>query len=245
MLGQDGRTPGVCAGLGQPWGWFALGWGRDGSLCIPQISGLEQSWVFAAWCCSVGDFGERGPRSGAIRVVLDDEMMKYFLANQRVQGLQSHAGGGWWLLGTHRGEGGCLVGSGLLLDAPLSGGAGGTGALPAQEAAPAAPPTAFQNLTALENNTCTPSSPWASAPGAQVSFSQLGRQSSALPWLNPSPLSPCRAENHHLPSCHLFILLDSDLLKHLPMDEGTQSRRTEPGRLHGEWKIVFWGFLEF
>lgn len=30
------------------------------------------------------------------------------------------------------------------------------------------------------------------------------------------------------------------------MDEGTQSRRAEPGRLHGEWKIgVFWGFLEF
>lgn len=35
------------------------------------------------------------------------------------------------------------------------------------------------------------------------------------------------------------------MLKCLSMDEGTQSRRTEPGRLHGEWKIVFWDFLEF
>lgn len=35
------------------------------------------------------------------------------------------------------------------------------------------------------------------------------------------------------------------MLKRLSMDEGTQSRRTEPGRLRGEWKIVFWGFLEF
>lgn len=72
-------------------------------------------------------------------------MMKYFLENQRVLGFQSHAGGGWWLLGTRWGEGGCLVGSGLALDAPLSGDAGLAGGLPAQEAAPAAPPTAFQN----------------------------------------------------------------------------------------------------
>lgn len=28
------------------------------------------------------------------------------------------------------------------------------------------------------------------------------------------------------------------------MDEAAQNRRTEPGRLHGEWKIVFWDFLE-
>lgn len=70
--------------------------------------------------------------------------MKYFLENQRVLGFQSHAAGGWWLLGTRGGEGGCLVGSGLALDAPLSGDAGLAGGLPAQEAAPAAPPTAFQ-----------------------------------------------------------------------------------------------------
>lgn len=69
------------------------------------------------------------------------------------------------------GEGGCLLGSGLvldMLDTPLG---GATGVLPAQEAAPAAPPTAFQTPTALENNVCTPSSPWAPAPGTQGSFS--------------------------------------------------------------------------
>lgn len=76
------------------------------------------------------------------------------------------------------GEGECLVGSGLVLDTPLG---GGTGGFPAQEAAPAAPPTAFQNPTALENNACTPSSSWTSAPGAQVSFSNQADRAQLFP----------------------------------------------------------------
>lgn len=36
-----------------------------------------------------------------------------------------------------------------------------------------------------------------------------------------------------------------NLLKCLSMDEATESRRTEPGRLLGEWKIIFWDILEF
>lgn len=53
---------------GQPWGCFALGWGRD-SFCIPHILRLEQSWGFGAWCCLVGDFGEPlKSRQGAAEV---------------------------------------------------------------------------------------------------------------------------------------------------------------------------------
>lgn len=85
-----------------------------------------------------------------------------------------------WLLaaGHTGGEGGCLLGSGLMLDTPLG---GATGGLPAQEAAPAAPPTAFQNPMPLEKNACTPSSLWASAPGAQVSFPNQADRAQLFP----------------------------------------------------------------
>lgn len=67
--------------------------------------------------------------------------------------------------------------------------------------------------------------------------------------LYPSPCSPLTKKKlKKSPPFQAAICLfcwTRNLLKCLSMDEGTQSRRTEPGRLHGEWKIVFWDFLEF
>lgn len=133
-------------------------------------------------------------------------MMKYFFANQHVLGLQSRAGGSWWLLG----EGGCLVGSGLLLKTPLGGGTGGS--------------QLRQQLQLLLPQHSKP--PWLwkiMHPQLPVGIStwspgwlfQAGRQSSALPWLNPLLHSPCRGENQHLSGCHLFILSDSELAETL------------------------------
>lgn len=75
---------------------------------------------------------------------------------------------------------------------------------------------------------------------------QPGRQKSALPRRIPRPAPPSQKKKS--PPLQAAICLfgwTRNLLKCLSMDEGTQSRRTEPGRLHGEWKIVFGDFLEF
>lgn len=65
--------------------------------------------------------------------------------------------------------------------------------------------------------------------------------------LHPSPRSPPLQKKTSAPSQAAICLFGWtwNLLKCLSMDEATESRRTEPGRLLGEWKIIFWDFLEF
>lgn len=67
----------------------------------------------------MGDFEERGPCGGAIRVVqrYKDEI---FPCKSVCAGFAELWRGAWWLLGTH----GVKVESGLVLDTPLGGGTG-------------------------------------------------------------------------------------------------------------------------
>lgn len=47
-----------------------------------------------------------------------------------------------------------------------------------------------------------------------------------------------------LQGCHLFTFWTPNLLKCASLDEATQSKRTETGRLHGERKAFCWDFVE-
>lgn len=79
----------------------------------------------------------------------------------------------------------------------------------------------------------------------QVSFSNQADRSQLLPAVFLAPLPPRRKKSPPFQAAICLFCWTRNLLKCLSMDEATQSGRTEPGRLHGEWKIVFWDFLEF
>lgn len=55
--------------------------------------------------------------------------------------------------------------------------------------------------------------------------------------------TPPEKKSPPLQAAICFFCWPRNLLKCISMDGGRQSGRTEPGRLHGEWKIVFLGGL--
>lgn len=92
---------------------------------------------------------------------------------------------------------------------------------------------------------CTPGSRRASLPEPRLTFPTRQTEFSSSR-LHPLPrLPPHRKKSPPFQAAICLFCWTRNLLKCLSMDEATQSRRTEPGRLHGEWKIVFWDFLEF
>lgn len=92
---------------------------------------------------------------------------------------------------------------------------------------------------------CTPGSRQALVPGAQVGSSNWADRSQLSLAVSLIPLPPRRKKSPPFQAAICLFCWPQNLLKCLSMDEATQSRRTEPGRLHGEWKIVLWDLLEF
>lgn len=108
-------------------------------------------------------------------------------------------------------------------------------------------PPALRGSRALQNGVWASCSKGAPVPAAPAWLFQTARRRSALCCIPHHAPRPSRKKSPPLQAAICFFCWPRNLLKCISMDGGRQSGRTEPGRLHGEWKIVFLGetFLEF
>lgn len=122
---------------------------------------------------------------------------------------------------------------------------GGEGTFEASTVSPWSPPSPkFEGFAARGPVPLAPSGHWCLQP--QWGSSKQADRSRLFPAPSLTTLPPS-SEETSAPSQAAICLFGWtwNLLKCLSMDEATESRRTEPGRLLGEWKIIFWDFLEF
>lgn len=198
----------------------AAGLPSAGAVASPMSCLSAAEWVFS-WVLAYGWlWGARGPRRehwGRAEVRWGTIPMQN-MGEQHVLGFQSCVWGGWWLQGpggTCR-EGGCLV-------------------------------QLVPGWGHLHSSVKWTLASWPQVGSGTPSPAQLPQpgRSRLFPAVSLASLPPHRRTSPPFQAAICLFCWTWDLLKCLSMDEGTQSRRTEPGRLHGEWKIVFWTFWSF
>jgi len=228
---------------GQPRGRFALGWGRAAALCIARTpSGCSRAGVSqrgAALWVRGGDSGERGVPAGEPSGRCRGVVVNHLLAKR---GWAACAGFPEPFRG-HPVPVGCW--------GPVEGGWGlALGWVhPCSKALAelgGSQPRSLPSPHGFAERCLAPPAPDGhQCLKPQLSFSNQVDRSQLFPAVSLGPLPPRRKKSPPFQAAICLFCWTRNLLKCLSMDEEMQSRRTEPGRLHGEWKIVFWDFLEF